>query len=127
MTCPYAHSSLDDSKVNHQLETLDYSTYLRTDLLLSALKCHSHTDPLDNNSPPIHDEHFFILVHQVFELWFKQILFELDSIRDMFNQCDHVVSSMFNINLRLKRIVNVFQVLNQQFQLLETMTPIEFL
>ena len=34
---------------------------------------------------------------------------------------------MFNINLRLKRIVNVFQVLNQQFQLLETMTPIEFL
>ncbi|UJR20120.1 hypothetical protein I4U23_023252 [Adineta vaga] len=146
MSCPYAQFIFDNTKANHsqngltvvatennnhddrrKKETLDYATYLRTDILLTALKCHSHTDHLDANSPPIHDEHFFILIHQVFELWFKQILFELDSIREIFIDSNHVMTSMFNINLRLKRLVKIFHVLVDQFELLETMTPIEFL
>ncbi|CAF1073743.1 unnamed protein product [Adineta steineri] len=156
MPCPYAQLIVDDTKhindssdsdtsivdevlitktaVNgtgnhHQSinEPLNYATYLRTDLLLSALKCLSHTDPLDNNSPPVHDEHFFILIHQVFELWFKQILFEIDSIRHIFTKSDNVIPSLFNINLRLKRSVKILNILVDQFELLDSMTPIEFL
>ncbi|CAF0890908.1 unnamed protein product [Adineta steineri] len=156
MPCPYAQLIVDDTKhindsddsdnsivdevlmtktaVNgtgnhHQSanEPLNYATYLRTDLLLSALKCLSHTDPLDNNSPPVHDEHFFILIHQVFELWFKQLLFEIDSIRHIFTKSDNVIPSLFNINLRLKRSVKILNILVDQFELLDSMTPIEFL
>jgi len=45
-------------------EPLNYTSYLRVDILLSALKCLSHTDPSDSTSPYVHDEHFFILIHQ---------------------------------------------------------------
>ena len=89
MSCPYLASIADDGNnsgnVNNehdtlpttngddQLETeegnrheepLNYTTYLRTEQLLMALKCLSHTDSTDNTSPPVHDEHFFILIHQ---------------------------------------------------------------
>jgi hypothetical protein len=63
---PIAAKAVNGVGNHHQVikEAINYATYLRTDVLLSALKCLSHTDPLDNNSPPIHDEHFFILIHQ---------------------------------------------------------------
>ena len=90
MPCPYAYMIFDDVKnvedndksdtivvdrvsmgkttVNNQhevnKESSNYMKYLRTDVLLSALNCVSLTDPLDKNSPPVHDEHFFILIHQ---------------------------------------------------------------
>ncbi|CAF4317768.1 unnamed protein product [Rotaria socialis] len=108
-------------------QPLNYSTYLRTNILLSALKCLSHTNRSDNSTPPVHDEHFFILIHQVFELWFKQILFEIDSVRHIFDQNDDVIPFLFNINLRLKRTATIWNMLIDQLQLLESMTPMEFL
>ncbi len=101
MPCPYAQLIFDDTKnikdnedsdtssvdelpiptttVNgvdnhHQLikEPVTYRSYLQTDVLLCLQNCHSHTDPLDNNSPPVHDEHFFLLIHQgKFEIKFS--------------------------------------------------------
>jgi tryptophan 2,3-dioxygenase len=54
-------------------------------------------------------------------------LFELDSIRRIFVKGDDIISSLFNINLRLKRSINILNVLIDQLELLESMTPIEFL
>ena len=52
------------TKENDQKEPLNYTKYICTEQLLTALKCLSHIDPLDENSPHVHDEHFFILIHQ---------------------------------------------------------------
>ena len=58
-----------------------YGSYLQLDDLLTLQK------PLsgDTDQKPAHDETLFIIVHQTYELWFKQILHELDSILDMFS------------------------------------------
>ncbi|CAF3364780.1 unnamed protein product, partial [Rotaria sp. Silwood2] len=108
-------------------EPLNYTTYLHTDILFSALKCLSHIDRSNNSSPAVHDEHFFILIHQVFELWFKQILFEIDSIRSIFDNNDDFLPYFFITNLRLNRIAKIWSILIDQLQLLESMTPMEFL
>jgi tryptophan 2,3-dioxygenase len=134
-------------------EPLNYTTYLRTETLLSALRCLSHINPSDENSEPVHDEHFFILLHQgklrvkfsnsnhftymyicifslVYELWFKAALFEIDSIRKIFSDSDdsnNIMKSLFNINSRLSRCVKIWKILIEQLELLETMTPVEFL
>ena len=57
-------TSTANGNSNHDKEPLNYTTYLHVDMLLSALKCLSHIDPSDSTSPHVHDEHFFILVHQ---------------------------------------------------------------
>ncbi len=61
-TTPTVNSASNHHEVIE--EPLNYTSYLRVDILLSALKCLSHTDPADNTSPHVHDEHFFILIHQ---------------------------------------------------------------
>ena len=65
----------------------------------------------------VHDEHLFIITHQAYELWFKQILFELDSIRDLLAQSlksedpyDVSGSGMLLITSRLNRIVLILKV-----------------
>lgn len=68
--------------------------------------------------------YFFALV---FELWFKQILFEIDSIRDIFHAQTDVSPCLFNINSRLTRMANIWNILIDQLQLLQSMTPVEFL
>ena len=134
MACPYLNESPS--------EPLNYTSYLRVDTLLSALKCLSHTDPSDPSSPHVHDEHFFIMIHQgkyatgssradlfssVFELWFNQILFDLDSIRAIFAAHEDIAPHIFNINLRLTRTSSIWKILIDQLQLLQSMTPMEFL
>jgi tryptophan 2,3-dioxygenase len=74
------------------------------------------------SDPPAHDELLFIQVHQVFELWFKQILFELESIRDaMFSNDVHAARHL------LQRVHAIERVLIQQIEVLETMSPQDFL
>ncbi|CAF1222080.1 unnamed protein product [Rotaria sordida] len=108
-------------------EPLNYTSYLGLNKLLSSLQCVSHIDPTDNCSPPVHDEHFFILIHQVFELWFKGFLYEIDSIRNIFSNSSNVMPLLFHINQRLHRSVGIWKMLIDMLQQLETMTPIEFL
>ena len=67
------------------------------------------------------------LFSSVFELWFKQILFDLDSIRAIFAQNEDIGPHMFNINLRLTRMSSIWRILINQLQLLQSMTPMEFL
>ena len=56
-----------------------YGEYLQLDKILTGQRLMSQ-----ENNETVHDEHLFIVTHQAYELWFKQILYELDSVRQMF-------------------------------------------
>jgi tryptophan 2,3-dioxygenase len=92
---------------------LTYASYLRLDALLALQESRS--------DPPEHDEHLFILVHQVYELWFKQVLHELDRLDAMFARCDTPA-----VLATFKRILTILKTLVAQVDVIETMTPIDF-
>ena len=74
-----------------------------------------------------HDEMLFIIVHQVYELWFKQILYELDSLLEIFHK-DEIQESHISWGVaRLERIIEIQKILIDQINVLETMTPMDFL
>ncbi|KAM9662773.1 tryptophan 2,3-dioxygenase isoform 1-T3 [Morphnus guianensis] len=75
----------------------------------------------------IHDEHLFIVTHQAYELWFKQILWEMDSVRVIF-QNGHVRDerNMLKVITRMNRISMILKLLVEQFSVLETMTALDF-
>src|SRR5262249_30261553 len=93
---------------------LTYSTYLKLDELLALQQ------PLSDG--PEHDETLFIVVHQVYELWFKQMLHELDFLALELNSGDAPRAQH-----TLKRALTILKVLVHQIDILETMTPLEFL
>jgi len=74
------------------------------------------------SDPPAHDELLFIVVHQVYELWFKQLLFELESIRELLFQEDTVRARHL-----LHRVHTIESVLIEQIPVLESMSPQDFL
>ena len=101
---------------------LNYSDYLQLNDLLSKQTLQS-----EENNNKVHDEMLFIIIHQAYELWFKQIIHEIDSIIDMF--IDNYVQEE-NIGLvvaRLDRIIQIQKLLINQISILETMTPMDFL
>ncbi|KAM9331170.1 tryptophan 2,3-dioxygenase [Gastrophryne carolinensis] len=101
---------------------LIYGDYLQLDKVLDAQVLQSE---LKGNK--IHDEHLFIVTHQAYELWFKQILWELDSVREIF-QNGHVRDerNMLKVVTRINRISMILKLLVEQFSVLETMTPMDF-
>lgn len=75
------------------------------------------------------DEMLFIIVHQTYELWFKQVIYELDIVRNIFSK-ENVNDNAGEMSIathKLKRVVKIFEVINQQINILETMTPMDFL
>ena len=70
-----------------------------------------------------HEETLFIITHQTYELWFKQILHELGSILELFSVIPLDEKKLSTIAARLGRIVSIQKVINQQIGILETMTP----
>src|ERR1044072_3857910 len=96
-----------------------YWSYLHLDELLSAQV------PL--SEPVAHDELLFIVVHQAFELWFKQILFELDAVLDVMGRDVVAEKDMGEVVSHLVRINKVQRILTDQIEVLETMTPLDFL
>lgn len=102
-----------------------YGTYLGLDKVLDA----QHPVSFQPGNEPAHDEMLFIVIHQAYELWFKQILFELDYITGVFSK-EKINDNSEDMNLvrhRLHRIIHILQLLNQQVQVLDTMTPLDFL
>ncbi|KAG9347139.1 hypothetical protein JZ751_006066 [Albula glossodonta] len=99
-----------------------YGDYLQLDKVITAQVLQSE---LGGNK--IHDEHLFIVTHQAYELWFKQILWELDSVRDIFTS-GHVRDerNMLKVVTRMHRITMIFRLLVDQFAVLETMTALDF-
>jgi tryptophan 2,3-dioxygenase len=101
---------------------LYYGDYLRLDTLLAA----QHPESV-RHGRPAHDEMLFIVVHQTYELWFKQILHELDRIQtDLGGEVvpdEHIGRIVHGLD----RINEILKLLIQQLQVLETMTPLDFL
>ena len=106
------------------MEDLYYSDYIELDRILDSQHPRSFTSMDEGN-----DEMLFIIIHQAFELWFKQIIFELDLVRNIFIQ-DRINDNspdMSNVVYKLKRIVKILELLNHQVDVLETMTALDFL
>ena len=91
-----------------------YSSYLKLDQLLALQEPRS--------DGPEHDEMLFIVIHQVYELWFKELLHEFDHLQVLLRS-----SETSRAQHVLKRILTILKVLVQQIDVLETMTPLEFL
>lgn len=92
---------------------LSYGSYLKVDELLALQQ------PLSR--PPHHDEMLFIVIHQVYELWFKQILHEVDATMLALDRDD-----LLRAHRHFARIHTIQRLLEQQVDILETMTPQEF-
>jgi tryptophan 2,3-dioxygenase len=93
---------------------ITYGGYLRIQDLINLQQLKS--------DPPQHDETLFIIIHQVYELWFKQMLHELDTIVKKLDNSD----ALGAIRL-LRRCIEIQRVLVNQIAVLETMTPMDFL
>ncbi|WP_413287585.1 tryptophan 2,3-dioxygenase family protein [Bdellovibrio sp. HCB337] len=101
---------------------IHYHDYLKIDQLLSAQKRRS--EELGN---PAHDELLFITVHQAYELWFKQIIFEIDSVLEIFSAHPIAEKNMALASARIDRVISILKLIMGQIDVMETMTPLDFL
>jgi tryptophan 2,3-dioxygenase len=92
---------------------ITYSSYLHLDELLAC------QEPLSDG--PEHDELLFIVIHQVYELWFKVLLHEFERLQDRLEIGDRGSSLM-----TMKRILTILKTIVAQIDVLETMTPLGF-
>jgi tryptophan 2,3-dioxygenase len=92
---------------------LTYGSYLRIDELLSLQKPQS--------DPAHHDELLFIVIHQVYELWFLQMLHEIEAVMRNLDTDDLLLARK-----NFRRIHAIQRIVEQQVEVLETMTPQEF-
>ena len=102
-----------------------YGEYLKLNKIIDAQEPVSFGE----GKEPAHDEMLFIIIHQAYELWFKQILFEVNSVIDIMNKpvVNDNSPEMQTVVHRLKRVVTILKVLVQQIDIMETMTPMDFL
>ncbi len=100
----------------------NYHDYLKITDLLSLQELES-----EKKGQTAHDEHLFIVIHQVYELWFKQILWEIDSVLNLFSKEKIDEKWMDLINQRLQRVTEIQKLMIDQIGILETMTPLDFL
>src|SRR5438477_1329722 len=98
---------------DHTQAAATYGTYLKIEELLSLQEPRS--------AGPEHDEMLFIIIHQVYELWFKELLHEFDHVMRLLEQ-----DESHRAQHTLKRILTILKVLVAQLDILETMTPLEF-
>lgn len=122
MSCPYARENgLEGAQEGRNLAEefggITYNSYLQLNQLLSSQKCMSK----------VHDEHLFIIIHQAYELWFKQIIYEIDSVREIFSQNEVDEHKMLEIVKRMQRVTLILKLCVDQFLILETMTPLDFM
>ncbi|CAI5445322.1 unnamed protein product [Caenorhabditis angaria] len=140
MACPYGYGSSSSEGLSSQVRFDDgneesqegvnkvelgfgqtYSEYLQLDKVLTAQRLYSEMD-----GRIVDDEHLFIIIHQAHELWFKQIIFDLDAIRALLNNDVVDETKTLKIVSKLDRIVKIFSLLTEQITLLDTMSPLDF-
>jgi tryptophan 2,3-dioxygenase len=110
--------------MDHRETGIYYGDYLQLDKILNAQDLESV-----KAGKPAHDEMLFIITHQTYELWFRQILHELDSMLHLFGQPEIRDNSpdFYTIFHRLSRVKVILQLLIKQIDIMETMTPLDFL
>lgn len=99
-----------------------YGDYLQLDKILGAQAPESL-----KHGKHAHDETLFIIVHQAYELWFKQVLHEISSVLEVFSKEEVNDDQLITVVHRLKRVITIQELLNQQIGVIETMTPQDFL
>ena len=101
-----------------------YGDYLQLEKILNAQTLES-----DLRGEHAHDEMLFIVIHQAYELWFKQLLFETGSVIDVMQQPSLNDNSpeLQTVVHRLSRCTTILKVLVHQIDIMETMTPMDFL
>ncbi len=101
-----------------------YGDYLALDKILNAQFPESVAQNVE-----AHDEMLFIIIHQAYELWFKQISYEFDSVFQILNskEINDNSESIPLVAHRLERVVEIWKLLVAQVKVLETMTPMDFL
>ncbi len=97
-------------------ESLTYSGYLRLDELLDLQTLRS-----EGPHGAEHDELLFVVIHQVYELWFKQLLHEIDYLGDRLRQNESARATH-----TIRRILTILKTIVAQVDVLETMTPVQF-
>ena len=107
---------------NSKYATTHYHQYLQLDKILQAQEPRSAM-----SGKPAHDEMLFIVIHQAYELWFKQVIHELQSVIEVMQQ-EYVDERALNVVVaRLNRLIEIMELLIQQIRVLETMSPLDFL
>jgi aminocarboxymuconate-semialdehyde decarboxylase len=120
--CPAGATSESNAEANRNSEKLTYSSYLEVPELLKL----QHPE----SSPPHHDELLFIIVHQTYELWFKELLHDLDAVVANLRDASADPTSrdgVYEAARLLRRCTEIMRVLVEQFTILETMLPTHFL
>jgi aminocarboxymuconate-semialdehyde decarboxylase len=115
-------TTVDSSPLATEPGHLTYSSYLKVPELLELQQ--------PKSSPPHHDEMLFILVHQTYELWFKELLHDLDAVVANLRSAGAAPQSrdeVYEAARLLRRCTEITRVLVEQFTILETMLPTHFL
>lgn len=112
MSCPFSGPEKSAAPASSS-KSLSYSRYLKLEELLGLQQCKSR--------PEEHDETLFIIIHQTYELWFKQMLHECGLLRRELNQ-GHSWQSVKT----MRRMLTIMKTLVGQIDILETMTPLSF-
>lgn len=102
-----------------------YNDYLQLDRILNS----QHPESFKEGNTPAHDEMLFIVIHQAYELWFKQLLFETDAAIAVLQKptLNDNTAELQTIVHRLNRVITILKVLVHQIDIMETMTPMDFL
>ncbi|HMO61741.1 MAG TPA: tryptophan 2,3-dioxygenase family protein [Ferruginibacter sp.] len=104
---------------------MHYSSYLQLDTLLNT----QHPESFKPGQQPAHDEMLFIIIHQAYELWFKQIIFEIDSASSILSKpvLNDNAADLKQVVHQLQRVTVILRLLAQQMDVMETMEPMDFL
>ena len=102
-----------------------YADYLQLGNILNS----QHPESFKDGNEKGHDEMLFIIIHQAYELWFKQILFEVNSAIEVMSQqsINDNTPQLQTVVHRLNRVITILKVLVHQIDIMETMTPMDFL
>lgn len=101
---------------------MNYADYLHLEGLLDLQEPESA-----RVGKPAHDEMLFIIIHQTYELWFKQVLTELDLVLEVFEANEIDEAELGRALAALERVLSIKKLLIAQVDVLETMTPMDFL
>jgi tryptophan 2,3-dioxygenase len=103
---------------------MHYHDYLQLDRILN-----SQFPESDKQNLSAHDEMLFIIIHQTYELWFKQLHHEVDAVANIMNKpaLNDNSPELQTVVHRLNRCVTILRVLVHQIDIMETMTPMDFL
>jgi len=103
---------------------MHYNDYLQLPQILGAQSLES-----EKQSKPAHDEMLFIIIHQTYELWFKQLLYEVESVNEIMilPSLNDNSPELQTVVHRLSRCTTILKVLVHQIDVMESMTPMDFL